>query len=329
MVKKNRFTKKVNFKDVSKLILFVLIVFLLFYNNILNFFKVDTNTHNNSYDEFENEIKLLAVTQNDKGEIFKGSMINLDLKKVKGNGEIYFQANSFIEIDTQISIREAHKTTCQILELECEKYDFFYSFENNLNLIKGPSAGTSISYLLYKTINNEKTQKDISLTGAVYSGGIVGQVGGVEEKIELSQANNIKKIFIPKNSIYNKSKNYSIEIVEILDIEEFKNTFSSENYSKKFENISTEIYVEDMKSLAQNLCYNEKNLFEKINKNNLTNNSKSFIENYIEEKNQTNNLTNNDYYSIGSFCFSNNLNLRKIYEEQNFNNETLNLKLKI
>jgi predicted S18 family serine protease len=313
--------KKINQKNNKSNIIFYIISFNLGLLLVLNL-VIYLNLKNN----FSNQVSLLAILENDKKEIVGSNIIKLKLNKVKGVGNILFESSSLINIDTQISILNSHKITCEIFNLECNSNDFIYSFENKFTLLKGPSAGSSISYLLYKTIKEEETDKKIAFTGTLNSGGVVGVIGGVDKKIELAQKNNFTKIFIPFGNKINKSKNITIKVEKILDIEKFNEKFEYESYV-----LDKKDYEENMKKLSLNLCNYEKNLTKLINFKNKKNFSK-FVKSYFSNYNlslENSKLSKNiDDYSKGSFCFVRNLNLRNIYEFQNYKKENFTLKYK-
>ena len=306
-----RKTKKNKVNRKNKL--FFVIKFLLVFLALLIFFS--------KFEEYKNQINLLAVIPNSNGEIIDSSLIGLELKVKKGVGEIFFNSNSLIDTDTQLSIINSQKITCETFNLECDNYNFYYNFKGNNLILKGPSASTSISNLVLKTIEKQKIRKDVVFTGNLLFGGLVSAVGGVDEKIELSQKNNFSKIYIPYSNSYNTSKNYSIEIIKIFNIEELKENTNFKTFSKT-QNENFDLRISD---LTNSLCDREDEIFNGVSFENLSEFENNSYNTYKRSKNFSNQNIHN--YSKGSFCFSKNINLRFLYEFQNYNESDFILKV--
>jgi uncharacterized protein len=268
-------------------------------------------------ESYTNTINLLSVSTNDEKEVTSKQLIPLSLTLKPGNGEVFVHSNGIIESDTQLSIRNAKATTCTLLSLDCDSYDFFYSFTQNNILLEGPSAGAAISILTAKTLAKENIPNDIGITGSLSSGGIIGIVGGTQEKIELTQDVGFKKIIIPYFSTYNETNSTTIEVVKVLDILEALKEFDSKLTLPDTKEIEKEEYTKLMKKLGDNLCIRSEELMDNIN---LINNN-TVLE-YLNTQAQTNINASSladqreSYYSKGSFCFGANNNLKSIVELQ-------------
>ena len=298
--KKKLENKKNNQFKLPIIVKFFLILLIIYLFTISNTLK-------------QNSIELLAVSVDSEDNIIDSSTIGLNLKMKKGTGKIFFNSNSIIDTDTQLSIKNSQKITCLSFNLDCSKYDFYFSFEDGGNLIlKGPSASLSIANLVFKTYNSQKVDNSIVFTGNLLYGGVVSAVGGIDEKIEVAQKNNYSKIYIPYTNVYNKSKNYSIEIVKIFNVLETNNLFN-ENLVEDFK---SDRFEKEIKSLSDYLCDRENLIVDEVNFNFLSDKENTTYTQYLESKNSSN--QNVDEYSRGSFCFSKNINLRTIYESQKY-----------
>ena len=154
----------------------------------------------NSVEAKEQSIPLLAVveTQNGTGG---GSLAEMQLRLQSGTGEVFIGTTSFAQIDTQITTKQAKEITCSLIEAECEKYDFFYTIEATSSVIKGPSAGSATAILTIATLTNQKLPEDIVLTGTLLTGGVIGDIGSVHEKVKLAADYNKKRVLVPKGSL--------------------------------------------------------------------------------------------------------------------------------
>jgi predicted S18 family serine protease len=272
---------------------------------------------------FINKIHLLAVNEKNDGKIQGGSVIPLELKIKRGTGEIFVNLNHVEEVDTQISLINSLKLSCEIFNLNCEEWDFYFSFDSNSILLKGPSASSAIAILVAKTIKKEKLKEnEVAITGSLNAGGFIGNVGGVEEKIKIAKEMGFKKVLIPEFSEINKSFE-GIEVIKVLDIVDAYNNFNGKKYYIQSKNLTyNEKIQEGLKDLSLQLC--ERTLFLKKNISNLnlddfnySNETNKEIENLLlrAEKNYNSSikaLNDSKYYSAGSFCFGSNINYNTV-----------------
>jgi predicted S18 family serine protease len=160
--KKDKLTKaKSSLKKKQKIKLpkyIVAIKVLIIVALVLSFYHVKQSS--------SNTISLLAVSEDQFGEVTTGSIIKLHLTTKPGSGKINVNLNTIQEIDTQISIINSQKIACELFSLDCESYDFFYDFEGSALVLKGPSASSAIAVLVAKTLNKEKLDNNTVITGS-------------------------------------------------------------------------------------------------------------------------------------------------------------------
>lgn len=311
--KKEKQPTKKNKKKIAKIMIVIKII-------IIAIFAYGYYYTNSSY---ENSISLLAVNENQNGEVYGGSLIELSLTIKPGSGQTYVNLNTIEEVDTQISIINSQKIACELFEKNCQKYDFYYDFKGSALLLKGPSASSAIAILTAKTLNKEKIKNNIAITGSLNSGGIIGNVGGIDEKVAVAEEFGFKKILIPIFSDYNQTKteNNKINVIKVMDIIEAYNQFNGNKYSLKTYPINKEQFTLTMKELSNNLC-NRADMMKKEIKINNKNESEYILKALNSINSSENALKNENYYSRGSFCYNANLNLRLEIEK----NKNLSLK---
>lgn len=263
----------------------------------------------------KNHMKLLAISESDSGYIGKTADLYLDIKP--GTGSVFLATFPLSKLDTQMSTRFAKDIACKAIDIDCSKYDFFYTIKADSPIIGGPSAGAAIAILTIARLENIDIKDDITITGTINSGGFIGPVGGLKEKIEIASKNGIKKVLIPKGEIILKeddkkinlteyAKNLNIEIIEVFELDQAFSIFTGKKYEEvKKEIIIDENYKKTMKFLAEDLC-NRSLKYQKAVKdileeaNNLT---KKGLENFEKER----------YYSSASFCFGANVQYSKYF----------------
>lgn len=169
-------------------------------------------------------MKLLAVNEGGKDEkneiVQTGSIADLYLEIKPGLGSVYIDTFPLTKMDTQLSTRFAKEIACKFLNKDCTKYDFFYTIKADSSIIGGPSAGAALAMLTVALLDEDvkKIDETVTITGTINTGGIIGSVGGIKEKIEAASKNNITKVLIPKGSSFtfklNETKiNQTISII--------------------------------------------------------------------------------------------------------------------
>ena len=270
---------------------------------------------------------LLAVSQIEDG--YKGSPADLYLEIKSGTGRVFIETYPLTKLDTQISTRFAKEIACKYADVNCNKYDFFYTIRAESSIIGGPSAGSAISALTITMLSNLNLNKGITITGTINSGGIIGPVGGIKEKIDAASEIEIKKVLIPAGTRFSKEDDNktidlveygnkkNIIVVEVSDLDDVLYEFTGKK--KEIRNESLEIsdeYLSIMKILAERLCnksYALKEEFEKLKAGELDKNIIKIEENAknLTEKGETA-FNKNTFYSAASFCFGANTKYKQL-----------------
>ncbi len=267
----------------------------------------------------EEHIKLLAVRE-DNGE-YKGNIADLYLELKRGSGRVFLATFPLTKMDTQISTRFAKDIACDYFNLDCENYDFMYTIKAESNIIGGPSAGAAIAVLTVISLLDLEYDDTIAITGTINSGGIVGPVGGVKEKIEAAAENNISKVLVAKG-MAGLEEEELINIKDELEVSEAEDLnevlFQFTGLKLKEDNVSVEIspdYQKIMEELASLLCNRTEKLEKELEEFEFEENETQEIE---EKKNNSiTSLEKEDHYSTASFCFGANILISElIYDKE-------------
>ena len=306
--------KKQNHKKLTKLTVLRYCIKILLVGVIFSLILFQTQDKS-----FTNTIPLLAVNENEQGNITGGSTIDLKLTITKGTGEIFVNTKSLKEIDTQLSITNGHHTACSLYELPCDNYNFYFSFEGTSTVLKGPSATASIALITAKTINKKKLNNDVVITGSLNSAGVIGTVGGIEKKIEVAQRRGFKKILIPLLASQNISKNSKIDVKPVLSLTQAYNEFDQDKLELPQRSLDKSSYTPLMRSLVDELCGRTQNLEQELGNTQYSNNTsnKQLYQTAQQNINSSNKAIDREsYYSAASFCFSANNNLQTLIQKQ-------------
>ena len=270
---------------------------------------------------------LLAVSQTDKG--YEGSSADLYLEIKPGTGRVFIETYPLTKLDTQISTRFAREIACKYVDVNCDNYDFFYTIRADSSIIGGPSAGAAISALTIAMLDNLNIDQGITITGTINSGGIIGPVGGLKEKIDAASEIEIKKVLIPAGTRFSKEKDNkttdlveygkekNIIVVEVSDIDDTLYEFTGKKKETRTESLKiTDEYAGIMRILAERLCnksYELKKEFDNLREDGL---SEELIEIEENAKNFTEKgedaFDKNTFYSAASFCFGANTKYRQL-----------------
>ncbi|HME87465.1 MAG TPA: S16 family serine protease, partial [Candidatus Nanoarchaeia archaeon] len=255
-----------------------------------------------------NSIKLLAVIEDSK----QGTIVDLHLDIIPGSGRVFLETYPLSQIDTQISLRIAKTIACQTSEVYCLNKDFIYSVNAQSPVVAGPSAGAAIAVLTMATLKNTNIDPNIVITGTINSGGVIGPVGGVKEKIKAAVDVGVTKVLIPRGEenatqIIEYGKEIGVIVQEVATIDEAYEAITGirQEYAPL---VVDESYQETMRAVAEDLCARNKELIDSVpvTSGKTYNFSISLSEQakklFDEEK----------YYSAASRCFGSNVQARQL-----------------
>jgi uncharacterized protein len=272
----------------------------------------------------EQNMKLLAVEESALGS--KGTIADLNLKTVKGKGEVYTATFPLTEMDTQISTRIAKDIACEYVGVKCNDMDFLYTIKSDSSIVGGPSGGAALAVLTVAELKNKKIDEKVSITGTINSGGLIGPVGGIEPKIKAASFAGLDTVLIPKGTRYLETVNESNETITT-DLVELGNDFNvtvaevstiGEAYSyfvhTKYveEEIEFEVndyYKNTMQELAKQLCERTEEL-KVEGDDNLTKEAENFTQKAEKSFEQ------GKFYSSASYCFGANIKYQQSRFEQ-------------
>ena len=230
-----------------------------------------------------------------EGNLTIGDVATIDLEIKSGQGRVFFQSYPLSKVDTQISTRFAKQYACDFLDVDCSGLDFFYTISAPSPIVGGPSAGAAITVLTIATLDNIKLNDNVIMTGTINSGGIIGPVGSIDEKIYAAKVKGFTKVLIPKWTLI-KEKNtslrlnmsndnksninadpfyllnktefgFSTDTIRVGHITEALYYFTDKNYSLSTNLKIPDDYLDLMNHFSILLCNKTNNLEEKTNLN--------------------------------------------------------------
>jgi uncharacterized protein len=264
-------------------------------------------------------IKLLAVYQ--EGDGFKGSPADVQLEIKDGGGRVFMETIPLSKVDTQISTRFAKEMACKFAEVDCSRYDFFYTIKSPAGIVGGPSAGGAISALTVAMLLDLDIDQDAAMTGTINSGGLIGPVGSLKEKIEAANSSGIKKVLIPAvqefleddntTTIADYGAELDVEVVPVYTLREALQELTGKEFPEDEVEISVpDTYYDVMKDVSQKLCTRSDELLGNLNVFDL-NGKKEIDFGQVEKQKDLQELAEKgkkafdegSYYSAASYCF--------------------------
>ena len=165
---------------------------LLVFSLFLFFFIPKSSFANLGY----SSVHILGVSE--QGDVLKGVVGELNVSVSVGSGKIFVNTLPLVGIDTQSSARLARDVSCELMSLDCSRYDFFYSVNSIASQIGGPSAGGAMSLATIGALLGFNNSLNVAMTGTINPDGSLGVVGGVFEKVEVTKGLGFDYVFIPK-----------------------------------------------------------------------------------------------------------------------------------
>jgi len=268
-------------------------------------------------------IRLLALTES--GNETSGSVADLYLELMPGKERVFLETFPLTKVSTQISMRFAQQIACKELDVECADKDFFFTIKALPGIVGGPSAGGAATVLAAALLKNLTLRDDVAMTGTINSGGIIGPVGGVKEKIEAAANSGVRTVLIPKGvtgvsssekdnetleiediDLVAFGKELGITVVEVTTFAEALEQFTGYKVPEPDGSFSIDArYQATMKDVATLLCNRVKEQQVQIT-NNETKERVANLTRYAQET-----FDSEAYYASASYCFRTNVLLRQ------------------
>lgn len=274
----------------------------------------------------EGSIKLLALSERADGSE-SGAVADLDLRIEPGNHRVFLETFPLTKITTQISMRFAQQVACKELNIDCSDKDFFFTIRALPGIVGGPSAGSAAAVLAASLITDTPLRNDTVITGTINSGGVIGPVGGLPQKIEAAANAGMKRALIPlgtrelAENATNKSldlvvygKQLGIEVIEVGTLTEALEYYTGKTFPRVTgELVIEQSYQDTMRDIAVDLC-NRTAVIKALldDKRNITANTTEHERNAANmTRRAQDSFSAGQYYASASYCFRSNVLLKR------------------
>jgi len=257
-------------------------------------------------------IPLLALME--QGNQTTGSVAELYLEIVPGKGRVFLETFPLTKVTTQVSLRFAQQIACKELDMNCADKDFFFTIKSAPGIVGGPSAGGAATVLTAAILKNLTIQNNMAMTGTINSGGLIGPVGGIGDKLQAGANAGIKTILIPKGTEVSvkRKDNTTLELedlnaeatrieINITEVSTFTHAlelFTGYKIPEPNNEFTIDIaYQTTMQSVAEQLCARTADFLTKEADNETKIRAEGLNSRAKEEYQQKR------YYASASYCF--------------------------
>ncbi|MFT4250332.1 MAG: S16 family serine protease [Candidatus Woesearchaeota archaeon] len=246
-------------------------------------------------------IDILSVSES---EDRLGGVATASLSTRSGSGAVFIDSYPLTRIDTQLSARFARLYACSLAGVDCSQVDFFYTLRAGSSIIGGPSAGAALTVLSYAELTGLPIDRSTTITGTITGSGLIGPVGGIEQKVLAAERNGFSRVLVPSVELHLASNTSSIEVVGVSSVEEAIFYFTGKDVSHPYtEIIVPDEYTAQMADVALQLCERSSSLKQQVS------NVSSRVDEWLISSARA--AASEKYYSAASFCFSSNLRLQE------------------
>lgn len=287
-------------------------------------------------------IKLLAIAETENGTT--GSLATLSLEVRPGSDRVFLETVPLSKVATQISMRFAQQQACKALRVDCSDKDFIYTINSQPGLVGGPSAGAAAAVLTASLLGGIPLRNDVAMTGTINSGGMIGPVGGIKEKIEAASATGITTVLVPRGarigigenvsvSAEEWGKEHNVTVKEVATLDEALFLFSGVNVSRPLSAFVIEpAYQQRLKTVSSLICNRTIKLAilasREHNDDNITADLMSEGRNNTLRAAEL--IRQEAHYSAASFCFRANVDFNLIVTiKRNENREQLGNRMRL
>ncbi len=275
----------------------------------------------------EGHIKLLAMIES--GDKSKGALADLALAIKPGTERVFLETFPLTKITTQVSLRFAQQIACTEFDFDCSEYDFFYTISALPGIVGGPSAGSAAAVLTAALLQGDDLRKDVGITGTINSGGLIGPVGGIKQKLEAASKNSIALVLIPRGTTEYKEddntttdliaygKELNISVQEVATLAEAYEVFTGKKVKQDNGDLVIEPgYERTMQAVAEDLCERSDAIKARLEQARLNvsanvSSKEATALNYTNRSNTA--FEQGEYYSSASYCFRANVLLKQAY----------------
>ena len=126
-----------------------------------------------------------------------GVLTTITINVTNGNGAVVIKGPSYVGNSTTLSAKTAVDYVSGYLGINESHYNFTYDIMDSSSNVSGPSAGLAFSILAYAGLEHRSIYPNFTVTGTINPDGMVGEVGGVYDKLTAAKSAGMKYAIVP------------------------------------------------------------------------------------------------------------------------------------
>jgi hypothetical protein len=142
-----------------------------------------------------------------------GSLTLITLNVTNGNGTVKIAGPISVDNTTLYSAYTAAQYAANYLHMNSSKFNFYYNIGDDNTSVSGPSAGAAMSILAISALSQTPLRQGFTITGTIAPSGMIGEVGGVYDKVSAAQAAGLSFIIVP-GVTYDPSEQRIYQVVQ-------------------------------------------------------------------------------------------------------------------
>lgn len=126
-----------------------------------------------------------------------GVPAKLSLTVTRGTGQVFLGSIPLTGTDTQAQAVVSAFVACELVNVNCDNYNFYYYIQSGSPQVGGPSAGAAFAIAAMAVLTNRSLNPTVAMTGTANPDGSVGLVGDVGPKSMAAADQGIKLFMYP------------------------------------------------------------------------------------------------------------------------------------
>ena len=147
---------------------------------------------------------IFGVTNSSNGTLV-GVPALLNLTITNGTGKVFLGSTPLTHTDTHAQAVLSAQLACQLLNINCNDYNFYYYITSSSVEVGGPSAGSAFTMAAMSILSGKPLNPNVAMTGTANPDGSVGIVGDVSQKSEAAANQHIKTFLYPSTDSISSS----------------------------------------------------------------------------------------------------------------------------
>ncbi|MCL5009522.1 MAG: hypothetical protein M1433_00880 [Candidatus Parvarchaeota archaeon] len=156
---------------------------------------------------------IFGVSTQPNGSVI-GVPAKLSLVVTQGSGKVFLGSTPLTGTDTQAQAVVSALVACELVNVNCDNYNFYYYIQSESPQISGPSAGAAFAVAAMSILTGHPLNPKVAMTGTANPDGSIGLVGDVAAKSEAAANQGMTLFLYPVGEPPLSSDNMTQQAIE-------------------------------------------------------------------------------------------------------------------